>query len=76
MDINVFQLRGYPKNYYFVRNYCEWSEITSRMRKMGIKFLHTVSCTHGYGFTVDENDFLMFKLSWQLPVAEHSNCVL
>jgi hypothetical protein len=62
--MKVYQIAGYPKNYYFVKNFSEFLDIMSWMIKNDVKFLQkTSSGIHGYGFSVEKN-IEWFLLRW------------
>jgi transcription antitermination factor NusG len=64
VGMKVYQIAGYPKNYYFVKNFSEFLDIMSWMIKNDVKFLQkTSSGIHGYGFSVEKN-IEWFLLRW------------
>ena len=66
MVIKIYQVRGYPKHYYFVKTFPELLEIMSWMRENNVKHLHETSSIHGYGFSVRTTvpEYLLFVLKW------------
>jgi transcription antitermination factor NusG len=64
VGMKVYQVAGYPKNYYFVKNFSEFLDIMSWMIKNDVRFLQkTSSGIHGYGFSVEKN-IEWFLLRW------------
>jgi hypothetical protein len=61
--MKVYQVRGYPRNHYFVKTFSELFEIMSWMKKNDVKGLHESSSIHGYGFSVSKN-LEWFLLRW------------
>jgi hypothetical protein len=62
--MKVYQVAGYPKNYYFVKNFSEFLNIMSWMIQNDVGYLHeTSSDVHGYGFSVEKN-IEWFSLKW------------
>jgi hypothetical protein len=62
--MKVYQVAGYPKNYYFVKTFSEFLDIMSWMIKNDVRFLQeTSSGIHGYGFSVKKN-IEWFLLKW------------
>ena len=61
--MKVYQVRGYPKNHYFVKDFQELLNIMSWMNKNNVGHLHESSGIHGYGFSVRKN-FDWFALRW------------
>ena len=61
--MKVYQVPGYPKNHYFVKDFQELLIIMSWMSKNDVGYLHESSTIHGYGFSVRKN-FEWFSLRW------------
>ena len=61
--MKVYQVTGYPKNHYFVKDFQELLNIMSWMNKNNVGHLHESSGIHGYGFSVRKN-FDWFALRW------------
>lgn len=61
--MKVYQVTGYPKNHYFVRDFQEFLNIMGWMSKNDVDYLHESSSQHGYGFSVRKN-FEWFSLAW------------
>jgi len=61
--MKVYQVRGYPSNHYFVKDFQELLNIMGWMKKNNIDYLHESSSQHGYGFSVRKN-FEWFSLKW------------
>lgn len=61
--MTVYQVRGYPGNYYFVKTFNELLELASWSGKNDVYILHESSGIHGYGFSVQTN-FEWFVLKW------------
>lgn len=63
--MTVYQLRGYPSNFYFVKTMEEFHAFVKWCHHNEVKFLHECSSFHGYGFSVnDTNDRALLTLSW------------
>lgn len=63
--MTVYQLRGYPNNFYFVKTYDELLQIFSWAQKNDVRCLYECSSAYGYGFSVkDTNDRALLILSW------------
>lgn len=62
--MKVYQVRGYPNNQYFVKDFQEFLNIMSWMSKNNVDYLHESSSQHGYGFSVRKN-IEWFLLKWQ-----------
>lgn len=61
--MKVYQVAGYPKNHYFVKDFQELLNIMNWMEKNNVGHLHESSGIHGYGFSVRKN-FDWFALRW------------
>lgn len=61
--MRVYQVAGYPRDYYFVKTFQEFLDIMSWMTKNDVKYLHESSSMHGYGFSIRKN-FEWFSLRW------------
>ena len=61
--MKVYQVTGYPKNHYFVKDFQEFMIIMGWMKKNNVDYLHESSSQHGYGFSVRKN-FEWFSLKW------------
>lgn len=61
--MKVYQVAGYPKNHYFVKDFQEFLNIMVWMNKNDVSFLHESSSIHGYGFSVRKN-IEWFRLKW------------
>lgn len=61
--MKVYQVTGYPKNHYFVRDFREFLSMMVWMDKNDVGYLHESSSQHGYGFSVRKN-FEWFSLKW------------
>jgi len=61
--MKVYQVTGYPKNHYFVKDFQELLTIMGWMGKNDVDYLHESSSQHGYGFSVRKN-FEWFSLKW------------
>lgn len=61
--MKVYQVTGYPKTHYFVKDFQELLTIMSWMKKNNVDYLHESSSQHGYGFSVRKN-FEWFSLKW------------
>jgi hypothetical protein len=61
--MNVYQVAGYPKNYYFVNTFSEFLDIMSWMIQNDVGYLHETSGIHGYGFSI-KNNIEWFLLRW------------
>jgi len=61
--MKVYQVTGYPKNHYFVRDFQEFLNIMVWMKNNNVGYLHESSSQHGYGFSVRKN-FEWFSLAW------------
>jgi ABC-type glycerol-3-phosphate transport system substrate-binding protein len=59
----VFQQRGYPNNYYFVKTWEEFTEVSNWMTRNNVKFLHESSSPMAIGFSIRKN-FEWFSLRW------------
>jgi len=64
--MKIYQLRGYPKHYYFVKTFPELLEIMSWMKGHDVRHLHESSGPHGHGFSVRPSGpgYLLFLLRW------------
>jgi hypothetical protein len=62
--MKVYQVAGYPKNHYFVKDFRQFLEIASWMTKNNVDYLHESSGIHGCGFSVRKNKE-WFLLRWQ-----------
>ena len=64
--MKVYQVRGYPRYYYFVKTYSELLEIMNWMKINNVKHLHETSSIHGYGFSVLTTGpgYSLFLLRW------------
>jgi hypothetical protein len=61
--MKVYQVAGYPKNHYFVKDFQQFLEIVSWASKNDVGFLHESSGIHGHGFSVKKN-IEWFLLRW------------
>ena len=61
--MKVYQVAGYTKNHYFVKDFQELLNIMRWMNKNNVGHLHESSGIHGYGFSVRKN-FDWFALRW------------
>ncbi len=62
--MKVYQVVGYPKSHYFVRDFQEFLNIMNWMKKNDVDYLHESSSQHGYGFSIRKN-LEWFLLRWQ-----------
>jgi hypothetical protein len=61
--MKVYQVAGYPTNYYFVNTFSEFLDIMSWMIQNDVGYLHETSSSHGYGFSIKSN-IEWFLLKW------------
>lgn len=61
--MKVYQVAGYPPNYYFVKNFREFLELMDWMIENDVDYIHRSSSQHGYGFSIKKN-FSWFALRW------------
>jgi hypothetical protein len=64
--MKIYQLRGYPRNNYFVKDFSEFLEIMNWMKENKVKHLHESSSIHGYEFSVIPSGpgYSLFVLKW------------
>jgi hypothetical protein len=61
--MKVYQVVGYPKSHYFVKDFQEFLTIMGWMKKNDVDYLHESSSLHGYGFSILKNKE-WFLLRW------------
>ena len=62
--MKVYQVVGYPKNHYFVKDFQEFLNIVGWMKQNNVEYLHESSTMiHGVGFSIKKN-FEWFSLKW------------
>lgn len=61
--MKVYQVTGYPKNHYFVRDSRDFLKMMIWMNDNDVVYLHESSSIHGYGFSIKKN-FEWFSLKW------------
>jgi hypothetical protein len=61
--MKVYQVAGYPRSHYFVKDFQEFLDIMGWMMKNDVGYLHESSSIHGYGFSIKSN-IEWFKLRW------------
>ncbi len=61
--MKVYQVKGYPSNHYFVRDFQEFLIIIRWMNENNVGYLHESSSQHGYGFSIRKN-IEWFMLRW------------
>lgn len=62
--MNVFKVRGYPQDYWFVETIQDFDEIRVWMWRNDVSYMHMASCVHGYGFKVIGSNAALFTLTW------------
>jgi len=61
--MKVYQVAGYPRNHYFVKDFIDFMKLVIWMEKNNVGYLHESSSQHGYGFSIKKN-FDWFSLRW------------
>jgi len=63
MDVKVFQARGFPSYYYFVKTPAEWYTLCMWMNENKVWYLQEISSPQGIGFSILDNRE-WFLLKW------------
>lgn len=72
--MNVYQVRGYPNDHFFVQTHEEWSAMQRWLYEHDIDYLQQSSSMHGIGFSIRDYRGIKgheawFRLSWEIEPA-------
>ena len=72
--MNVYQVRGYPHDHFFVQTHEEWQVMQRWLHERDIDVLQQSSSMHGIGFSIrdyrgQKGHEMWFRTAWEIEAA-------